>query len=172
MALAAQQINLDALNSQIDTQDLEAARKQQQTALAEQVKKLHEAASDVRTGAAIQGFISGVGCLAEFKSAEVRPLDTNTYTTEMRSSKELEAIGKGLNAVGPAVGHYIGDGAQQDDTADATAAQARAANAQARAEEAEHHRDRMDQVSDRTLSSVNDIINAQNQGNLALIANI
>lgn len=172
LALAAQEINLDNLNSQIDTEELQTARREQQSALEQQIQKLHEAAHDVRVGAWVQGGIAIVGSVADFGSAAVHPLNSEVYTTAMRSSKELEAIGKALSAVAPAAGHLAGDAPQADDTADAKAAEARAADASSRAEEAEHHRERTEQMSDRTLSSLDGIINSEAQGNLALIANV
>jgi hypothetical protein len=70
------------------------------------------------------------------------------------------------------MGRWAGEVPQRNDEADAKLAEAHVSDARARAEEAEHHRQRMDQASDRTLSAVNEIVSSEAQGNLALIANI
>jgi hypothetical protein len=168
-ALAAQMLELDNLNADIDTKNLESARQQQQVAIQQQVKKLHDAASAERTGAWVQGIMLVAGSAAEFGATATAPADPKLPTPV--GSSYLKDMSQALTTSAGVVPMFSG-ARQGDDQADAKAAEARAADAQARAEEAEHHRDRMDQMSDRTLSSVNDIINSQDQGNIALIANI
>jgi hypothetical protein len=163
IALAEYELELDNLNADIDHQELVAARNQEQSAIKQQVEKLHAAADDVRKGAWIQGGLSLAGSAADFGAST---LDPGVGTTLLKSAAP------GLNALAGPMGHVFGDAAQADDQADAKQAEARAADAHARAEEAEQHRQQVEQRSDRTLSTVGAIVESEAQGNLAVIANV
>jgi hypothetical protein len=163
IALAEHLLDLDNLNDQVDTENLNAARNEEQAALNQQIEKLHEAANDVRKGAWVQGGLSLAGSAAGFGGTA---LDPGTFATDLKAASPVFSSAAGI------FGPLAGAAPQADHEADAKRAEAHVVDARSRADEAEHHRERMEQQSDRTLSSVDSIVNSEAQGNLALIANI
>jgi len=163
VALAEHQLEMETVNADVDAQDLRAARNQEQAALNHEVDLLHEAARDVRRGAIIQGTFTLAGAAGGMTGELVKP---GTLAVVFKSA------GAASTALAAPMGHWTGDAAAQDDQADAKRAEAHAADARSRAEEADHHHQRMEQASDRTLSTVDEILSSQAQGNLAVIANV
>lgn len=164
IALAAREIELDNVNADLDAANVREARNQEQAALAQQIHELHEAADDVRRGALVQGAFSLAGAAASFCGKDVMKPGIGADLTK--------EAGAAATALAQPMARWTGEVPQRHDEADAKLAEAHVSDARARVEEAEQHRQRMEQASDRTLSTVDAILNSEAQGNLALIANV
>lgn len=163
IALAQHELEVDNLSADMDAQDLRTARNQEQAALKQQIEKLHEAADDMRRGAIVQGAFSlaGAGCGMG-----------GDLMNKGLGATLLKGAGTAFSSLAAPMGRWTGDVPQKNDEADAKLAEAHVADARSRAEEADHHRQRTEQASDRTLSALDNILSSEAQGNLAVIANV
>jgi hypothetical protein len=158
LALAELMINTDHLRSELDRQNLEAARQAQREAMQRQVASLHEAADDVRTGALFEGGAVVLGALT-------------TGAGTLADSKLVHEAGGALHAMASPVGKLAGDAPRMHSEARAKQAEQEAEQAGWRADDARDHRRRVAENSDRTLDRVSQIIESEHAGNFAILAN-
>jgi hypothetical protein len=168
-ALAALLVERDDQRMDADDQNLRAARAEEQRALAAQVHALREAADDIRVGGLVQGLLTVASGSMTAVGHAIGP------ACDAQKSPGLKAFMAGSEALGQLAGpagRLTGDAARADDEADAKQAEARGSAANARAEEAERHRDRLEQNLVRSLDAIDQSLDSQAQGNLAIIANV
>src|SRR5688572_1579200 len=167
-ALASMLVERDSLRIAIEDQNLRAAREEQRRALEREVELMHEAADHVRVGALVSGGITVVGAGT---SAYLRGLTP----TDRVAAKEIKAMicgADGFAERAKSAGALFGEAARADGEADAKQAAARGSDAAARAEEALSHRERVERVLERSLDTLDQTLEADSQGNLAIIANV
>jgi hypothetical protein len=167
-ALASMLVERDSLRIAIEDQNLRAARDEQRRALEQEVELLHEAADHVRVGALVSGGITVVGAGT---SAYLRGLTP----ANRAAAREIDAATKGADGfteLAKPAGALFGDAARADAEADAKQAAARGSDAAARAEDARRHRERVEGVLERSLDTLDQTLESDSQGNLAIIANV
>jgi hypothetical protein len=158
LALAELMINTDHVRSELDRQNLEAARQAQREAMQRQVASLHEAADDVKTGAFFEGGAVVLGALT-------------TGAGTLADSKLIHEAGGALHASASPAGKLAGDAPRMHSEAQAKQTEQEAAQAGFRADDALDHRRRVVENSDRTLDRLSQIIESEHAGNLAILAN-
>lgn len=169
LALAALLVERDEQRADIDDQTLRAARAEEQRQLATEVSALHEAADDVRLGGWVQGLTTVAGGAATAVGHAISPVDD---TKKEPWQNALISSGQSVKELAGPVGALSGQAGRADDEADAKQAEARGSAARARAEEALRHRERLEQSLARSLDAIDQTLDAEAQGNLAIIANV
>jgi len=166
--LAAVMIDADDARSRVADEAAASARKEQMHAYDEQVRLLHDAADAVRAGAWAQGLTTIAGAaLTAGAHAQTVPGEIPTRAAQL----ELDA-GTGLREVASKVGDLVGTAPAEDARADAKRAEQRGADAGARADQAREQSRRAFDSSDRTLVTLQSILESNSQGHLAVIANV
>jgi hypothetical protein len=169
--LAELMLDADELRAKCDQDELRAAQQERRQALEKEVAALHEAADDTRAGAWLEGGATALGGLATASSQLFGKFPKNATVPEggwgviMKSGEALERMSAPL-------GRLVGEAPSQDDQADAKQAEAEASDAQTRADAARQHLERIRTEQDRTIASVENIVESEAQGNWALIANV
>ena len=169
--LAELMLNADELRAKCDQDDLRTAQQERRQALEQEVHALHEAADHMRAGAWIEGGMTALGGVATAMSygfgtdATRGKGPTGDWGVVLKSGEALEKMST-------PVGVLVGGAPSQDDQADAKQAEAGASDAQTRADAARQHLDRIRTEQDRTLGSVENIVESEAQGTWALIANV
>jgi hypothetical protein len=166
-ALAKLMLDGDDARAAADEQELRAAHETQRQELDHQVQELHAAASDVRKGAWVEGSLA----LAGGAFSTLGTLAASS--TDAASAKKPVAVvaGESLSALARPASALAFGASEKDAEARAKAHEARAADAGERADEAGRHRDRLLGDEDRTLSTVQSVLQDEAAGRLALIAN-
>jgi hypothetical protein len=167
--LAELMLNADEARAKSDEDALRAARQAQQQALREELDALHEAADDVRVGAWVEGAATVAGgtmaatAYAETPVADLEP--THALAALRKSGEALEKMAAPL-------GRELGEAPSMDARADAKQAEQEGADAATRAELANRHHERVLGDQERTLATLQSVLESESEGNLALIANV
>ncbi len=167
-ALASMLVERDNLRAAIDDENLCAARNEERRALAEQVRALHEAADHVRTGALVTGGLTIAGAGASAYLSGLTPAND----AAKRRIEVAKDVANGVTELAEPAGALFGHAERLHAEAEAKQAEARGADAAARAEEARRHGERVDREVERSLDMIGQALDAEAQGNLALIANV
>ena len=168
VALAELMLDADDLRAQSDEDELKSARREQQLALREEWRALHEAADHVRTGAWVEGCAAvASGALAGIAHAKA-PLGKEPTG----SLASLLACSSALGHMASPLGSELGEAPSVDAQADAKQAEQEAADAATRAELAHQHHERVLDDQDRMLATLQSTLESESQGNLAIISNV
>jgi len=166
--LAELMLNADEARAKSDEDALRAARQAQQQALREELHALHEAADDVRVGAWVEGLATVAGGTMTATAYAKTPLGkdpTSAMAALLKSGEALEKMGAPL-------GRELGEAPSMDARADAKQAEQAGADAATRAALADRHHERVRDDQDRTLATLESILESESQGRIALIANV
>jgi len=166
--LAELMLNADEARAQADEDALRAARDAQQQALQSQVEALHDAADDVRVGA----WVEGGAALAGGLMTATAHLETPLGEKPAGAMAALLDSGQVLGQMASPLGRELGEAPSMDAQANAKQAEAEGADAGTRAEMANRHHERVRDDQDRVIATLQDILESESQGNLALIANV
>ena len=166
VALAAMLVDRDYLRATVDDENLRAARDDQRRELAQQLSDLHAAADDIRVGAFVEGGLAIGGAALSTVGAELS-CESHHFAHEL-----LTGSGGGLHGLAAPAGNMLGNAPRADAEAQAKRAETAASDAAGRAEEAQHHRERVDQSTDRALDTITATLASEAQGNLAIISNV
>jgi hypothetical protein len=166
--LAELMLNAEEVRAKADDDALRSARQAQKQALENEVRALHEAADHTRAGAWLQGGVAALSGLAGASAYAFTPgngVPTGDWGAVLKSGGALEQVAVPL-------GRLLGEAPSQDAQADAKQAEAEAADAGTRADMAYRHHERVRDEQDRTIATVESIVESEAQGNWALIANV
>src|SRR5262249_8368322 len=157
----------DETRSRVADETMASARKEQMHAYDEQVRLLHEAADAVRAGAWAQGLTNIAGAAL---TAGAHPQTVPGQIPTRAAQLDLDA-GTGVREVAAKVGDLFGNAPAEDARAEAKRAEQRGADAGARADQAREQSRRAFDNADRTLVTLQSVLESKSQGQLAIIAN-
>ena len=158
LAFAELLINADYARSELDHQNLQAAREEQARAEARQVAALHDAADSVAEGAWVQGAFTVAGSVCGGAST-------------LTESNLLQQAGSGLSALAGPAGNLAGTAPRMHAEARAEEASQAAEHARWKADDARDHSRRVAEHSDRILDGVAQVLETEHAGELAILAN-
>lgn len=175
-------------SAQSDSADLQrdAARKDFLENAQHQVDALHEAADDVRTGAFVSAAFTVAGAACSIGSAIDQygadkgsatlcangPKTTPEIANNTKWANILGSTGKGLDALGGAMKTFVGDAASADANAKAKYFETQGEKAKWLASDASTEIDKVAQLGDKLLDTLQGINQDQNAANNALIGRI
>jgi hypothetical protein len=151
-----------------------------------QVDALHEAADDVRTGAFVSAAFTVAGAACSIGSAIDQyaadkgsavlcangPKTTPDIANNTKWANIFGATGKGLDALGGAMKTFVGDAGAADDNAKAKYFETQAEKAKWLEGDASTEIDKVAQLGDKILDTLQGINQDQNSANNALIGRI
>jgi len=175
-------------SAQSDSAQLQrdAARKDFLENAQHQVDALHEAANDIRTGAFVSAAftVAGAACsiagavdqykadMGSSKLCAWGPKTTPDIASHTELANILGSTGKGLDALGGAMKTFVGDAAAADDNAKAKYFETQAEKSKWLASDASTEIDKVAQLGDKILDTLQGINQDQNSANNALIGRI
>lgn len=169
VALAQLMLSSDELRAESEDAALRTARREQQQALSAEVDALKEAADKTRVGALVEGVTTGVGGMMSSAAYAVTPLEEDK--PKGGAAVLLESGHALIGMAGPA-GREFGQAPSMDAQADAKRAEQESADAGMRVEIANRAHDRVLDDQDRTIATLDTVLQSESQGNLAIIANV
>jgi hypothetical protein len=175
-------------SAQSDSAQLQrdAARKDFLDNAQHQVDALHEAADDVRTGAFVSAAFTMASSACSIASAvdqyeadigssklcALGPKTTADIASNTENANTWSAIAKGLDGFGSAEKMYVGDAAVDDDNAKAKYFETQGEKAKWLAGDASTELDKVAQLGNKILDTLQGINQDQNSANNALIGRI
>ena len=172
-------IQNEAVQTDSDSTQRDAARAEYLADAQKQVDALHDAASDTEMGAFVGAAFSlaGAACSwgaasAKFDAETTKPCDTLTIAKDMRDAGYFQGASAGFQALSAPATSLGGGRAADDDRADAKHYETLAEQAKWQASDATTDIDKADKLGDKILDIVQSLNQAQDSATNAVIGRI
>lgn len=165
--LAALLVQTDFLRAEMDAESLRAAREAERRANAAEIEAMRRAADAIKMEAWVSGGLAAAGGVAQCWGS-VSQVGSESPT---KWEKGLEKGGGAALAVAEPAGQLAGGVAKARADTDAAQARQAAEAASSRATEAERHRERVLDRADSVLELAEAVLETEQQGNFAILAN-